>query len=266
MIHYIVAAYVGERKNEKINSLLQRDPTYFVKKHLESLKTLSAPEIDHITFVISPSNHERDKSVVNFIETQNIISSIKVDSVIKEENCYFSYGSWDYAVEKNLNESKYFFLIEDDYFPASDNFYDPFVQKIKSDECAYVSQMWTDKFSNRFPNRRISAISNGLLDGKYAKIHYREYGEIFFLNKARIKLNKNFSDGHTSQIYFLDGYIEMGINVSGIEDNYLHPFLTPDNRILLYGSGEKVLLECEFYEELPHEIGVFPERKRKNFL
>lgn len=262
MIHYIVAAYAGERENEKINSLLQRDPAYFVKKHLESLKILNIPEIDHITFVISPSNYNHDKYIVDFIEAQDIITSIKVDSVIKEENCYFSYGSWNYGVEKNLRKNAHFFLIEDDYFPAVNNFYDPFIQKIKSGKYAYVSQMWTDKFSIK----HVAAISNGLLSSDYAKRHYRKYGEIFFLDNARIKLNHKFSDGTTAQTYFLDGYTEMGINICGLEDEYLHPFLTPDNRILLYGSGEKVLLKCEFYENLSHEAGVFPEKKRKKLL
>ena len=168
MIHYVVAVYVGRRHNKGVNELL-KDPTYMVKEQIRSLVSFNLPMIKKVTFVISPSDsNERDSFVLNFIEDhREILSAYELDVFIAPNNDNHSYGSWNFVMNKCIagEDNMDFFLIEDDYFPAKDEFYLPFIERMKGN-VAYVCQFYD----------RGAAISNGLMSFRAAKAHHENFG------------------------------------------------------------------------------------------
>jgi len=261
MIHYIVAVFIGVRANEKINSLLEVDPTYLVKKHMFALSTLQIPKIKRVTFVVSPSDdRQRDNAVVDFVRSQTLAGGIEIDSYVKEDNRFFSYGSWNDAMVRNINDDNHFFLIEDDYFPCMDDFYDPFLEVMEDASSPYVPQMWTNKFTRK----HVAAISNGLMNINDARWHYENYGECIWLKGIDPSILNGSNQGVIAQIHFLDGYTKAGREISDVSDEYAHPFLSPENRVFIYGTRKKgIPIKCESYGEVKHEEATYNRVKLK---
>lgn len=254
MIHYIVAVFTGKRKNPVINERLN-DPAYLVKKHLFGIETLEMPDVTKVTFVVSPSeNKERDLEVVEYVKNYNNQSGIEIDAYIKDDNLMFSYGSWNDAMERNIENDEHFFLIEDDYFPCSDYFYKPFVEKMVEHDAAYVCQLWSDKFLSR----PCAAISNGLMNIEAARFHHKKFRECLQLRKLKKYENLGSDQGVIAQINFLDGYTRLAYPICDIADEYGQPFLAPDNRVFMYGNRVKgIVIKCESFGEVKTEPATF---------
>lgn len=252
MIHYIVAIYTGKRRNQVVNERLY-DPCYFAKKQLFGLETLNLPLITKATFVVSPSDDRtRDQQVVDYVNDIGKVKGIQLDSFIRKTNDFFSYGSWNDGIQRNIDNDENLFLIEDDYFPCADEFYKPFVDRMEETNAAYVCQLWSDKFLTR----ACAAISNGLMNINAAREHYKRYKEC--LNLKGIKKNMGRNQGVVAQIEFLDKFIDMGFNISDISDEYGHPFLTPENRIFLYGERKRgIVIKCECFGEVRTESATY---------
>lgn len=253
MIHFVVAVFTGKRENRVLNERLE-DPTYLVKKHLYGLKTLEIPGVTKATFVISPSeNRKRDLEVLEHVNQYNDIDGIEIEAFVKQDNFMFSYGSWNAAMERNIKNDEHFFLIEDDYFPCMDRFYEPFVQRMNESGSAYVCQLWSDKFLRK----PCAAISNGLMNIDAARSHYEKFGECLLLKRLK-RYEKSPHQGVIAQINFLDGYAKIGRTVSDISDEYGHPFLSPENRVFMYGSRIKgIPIKCESYGEVKTEPATY---------
>lgn len=254
MIHYVVAVFTGKRKNPVINERLL-DPSYLVKKHLFGIETLRIPDVTKVTFVVSPSdNRTRDQEVVDYVKNYDNQTDIEIDAYIKSDNLMFSYGSWNDAMEKNIENDDHFFLIEDDYFPCADYFYKPFVEKMLENDAAYVCQLWSDKFLSR----PCAAISNGLMNIDAARFHYKKFRECLQLRKLKKYENIGSEQGVIAQINFLDGYIRLAYPICDIADEYGQPFLAPDNRVFMYGNRTKgIVIKCESFGEVKTESATF---------
>jgi len=243
MIHYIVAVYIGARGNKRVNELLSSKPTFFVDRHLECLSKYSVPDIKKATFVVSPSEDpSRDLEMVKYInERKGSIDGIEINCVIRPKNRNFSYGSWNHAMEMHIEEDLDFFLIEDDYFPNVDRFYEPFAKKL-NDAVAYVTQWY------RTDGNHHAAISNGLMSVSAARLHHSVYKECINLS-AMPKPHKG-NDGVLSQLNFLKKFNAMGLSIEDLYKEYSHPFLTSTHTIVMYGrkNGTKLIVPS-FYEE-----------------
>lgn len=244
------------RANRHVNSKLSQDALYFVKRHLEMIKSLSLPLIEKITFVISPSeNRDIDQSIVDYIEKfkiQNLDLKFNIDSFIRSSNDFHSYGCWNDVMMKNIDETLNFFLIEDDYLPNADKFYEPFLKKL-SDNVAYVCQWWSFGPSSASPHKKRlehltahATISNGLMNVNAARAHYKIYGECINLKslydmiyeKTERGVIEKKSPGVVSQIYFLKNYANMNYKVLDINSDYCNPFLNTNNSVKIYGNPE----------------------------
>lgn len=254
MIHYVVAVFAGKRKNQVINERLS-DPSYLVKKHLFCIETLKMSDVTKVTFVISPSENKiRDHEILSYVKGYNNQTSIDIDAYIKDDNLMFSYGSWDDAMERNIENNDHFFLIEDDYFPCADNFYEPFVKKMMDTGASYVCQLWSDKFLSR----PCAAISNGLMNIEAARSHHAKFEECLQLRRLKKYKNIGGEQGVVAQINFLDGYTKLGYSICDIADEYGQPFLLPDNRVFMYGNKTKgIVIKCEGFGEVKTEPGTF---------
>lgn len=261
MIHYVVAVYTGSRRNSLINKRMS-DPLYLVKKHIDALKNFNIEHITRATFVVAPSDDfRRDFEVINYIKNINIGKGLELDSYLRKENTMFSYGSWNDLMQNNIQMDENFFLIEDDYFPCTDHFYLPFLKKMKEENYAYVCQLWTNKFFRSY----CAAISNGLMNITAAREHYRKFNQCLQLEKIT-KKESPYSEATNAQIKFLNSYIDMGFLISDIADEYVHPFLQPNNEVFMYGNKDgKMLIECENFNIEKTHPGTFKSYKIKNF-
>lgn len=228
---------------------------YLVKKHLDALEKLNVNSITRATFVVAPSNDfERDNEVINYVKDVKLKDHIKLDAYIRTENTMLSYGSWNDAMIKNIENNEHFFLIEDDYFPNVDDFYSPFISQMKRNNSAYVCQLWTDKFLGF----HCAAISNGLMNINAARMHYDKFNECFALSKLKRGIGNSYQNAEHIQMKFLDSYKNIGFSISDVADEYAQPFLQPDNRIFLYGNRKGiVLIKCENFGEIDVEPATF---------
>lgn len=243
MINYIVSIYVGTRGNGAVNTLTN-DPTYMAQRHLDALSRLNVPLIKRATFVVSPSSdRERDQAAVDFIMSNSgSIDGIEIDAFIGTNNNNHSYGSWNFAMVKYVDDGMDFFLIEDDYFPTKDEFYAPFIEQM-TDNVAYVSQLYV--FNKE--HRKHAAISNGLMNIKAAKKHYETFGSCINIS---IPEKKVYDAGVYTQLHFLKCLEDLGYKMTDVSKNYCHPFLERNNRIKLYGNqNAETLIEPVFYED-----------------
>lgn len=243
MINYVVALYVGDRGNRSVN-LLTKDPTYMAKRHLGALASLNVPLITKATFVVSPSgNPEADSCAVEFVQQSiNCIEGIEIDCFIGSNNNNHSYGCWNFAMKKYIDDKNHFFLIEDDYFPTKDEFYLPFLEKIRSNT-AYVSQLYVH---NR-EHRQHAAISNGLMNVDAARAHIERFGDCINIDLPK---KKPYDVGVYSQLHFLRKFYDLGYKMDDVSKEYCHPFLERNNRITLYGNTKgETLIEPVFYED-----------------
>lgn len=232
-IHYIVALYLGKRRNMDLNKALS-DPFHLVNMHLQALSNLSIPLVKKATFVISPSgNKHRDDMVANFIKNQKI-QGIELDSYITTKSFFWSYSSWDDCMTMSIEDDMDFFLIEDDYLPAKDEFYMPFVEK-KNDGVAYISQFCTIVEGDRYR----ASISNGLMNHDAAKSHHQALGACLHLPVLKGKVG---NPGVAGQIYFLDKFKDLGYSVKDVSDGYHQPFLNARNKVVSFGNPNGEIL------------------------
>lgn len=229
-VHYVVAFYLGDRLTQSCNSLIKADRYHYVKTHIERLNRLNLPSITKATFVISEYNTEIDAGVQEIVDQSNSVIPI---SVLYRKNWGGSYGAWNEAITKELEGGyDYHFLIEDDYVPACDEFYQPFIDKFK-DNTAYVCQWWNDGHA---------AISNGMFSNKVAIEIQKKKKQIF-----NIDLKRNDWHGFVqNQVTFLQNAKDLGYKFDDCARGFLHPFLERHDYISFFGKRTgNVLIEPE---------------------
>ena len=240
-INYIVAVYVGKRRNEGVNKITN-DPTSLVKMHIERLGNLNIGLVSKATFVVSPSGDKRrDEIALGFVKDHKYsIPGLDIDGFIGPNNDSHSYGSWNFGMKSCLEDDMNFFLIEDDYLPAKDEFYIPFVESMDR-YTAYVSQLYVKKNVQM----EHAAISNGLMNIEAVRAHVDKFGECISVSAAS---SKSHNPGVYSQLHFLENFKYLGFVMQNISKNYCHPFLETKNVITIYGNTSgPTLIEPLFY-------------------
>lgn len=273
MLHYIVSVYVGARANNLVNNILKENPNHYVDIHLDRLRRYGSSDIKRVTFVVNKSeDEERDNKVAEAARGVDIGFAM-TESYVRDSNRYYSYGAWEDCVTKNIDNLD-FFLIEDDYYPATNEFHRPFVNGLNtSKNVAYCCQMYQSGHA---------AISNGCLSVKAAKSHLDKFGESLTLKRFddivypkniirepmtprdRRRMNERqrqekrrpiprgsrvLHPGVFAQERFLLGFEELGFTFTDLMENYNHPFLREVDTVVKYGKKNgQVLLDCEFYK------------------
>lgn len=202
-IHYIVSIYTGKRPSKYINSILERDPYHFVKKHLECFKQYDLKDISKVTFVVNVSNELIDKKIDKVVKATPIGKPVQV---VYRENLGLSYAGWNEVIKKSLDAGEdydYFFLIEDDYIPAIDKFYQFFADKF-DDKTFFVAQ------KHNMENYAI--ISNGMLSANIAKKVYQDFGNPLSVQTS----TESYDGGVQNQINFLNNGLQAGYTFNDI--------------------------------------------------
>lgn len=219
-INYIVAVYLGNHGSDFVNKLLQADKYHFIKKHLECLSKYKVDDITKVTFVVNQHEEKEDLEILKI--SQNQLLNIPIEVVFRE-NTGYSYAAWNKGVTDSIknNESfDYYFLIEDDYIPNCDYFYQPFIDAVK-ENTAFVSQVWRTNHA---------AISNGLLVGKAADKILENYPTVFNVNTE----NTSYYTGVCNQVNFLSYAKDLGMNFTDVCETSLQVYLHV-NHFCFYG-------------------------------
>lgn len=216
-INYIATFYVGEERGyptyvEKFKT----DPLYFAKIHLEFLRPLKN-NIKRATFVFNGGLSDEI-----FQELLQLPRNPDIElEIIFRENSAFSYGAWDSAITRNINDFDYFFIIEDDYIPVTPNFYKYFIEK-SSYDFPYVCQFVDPNYTKETPYH--PSISNGLLRAENCRIIFEKYGEVF-----KISQGKHYQIGWDNQVSFYRHFVAEDFGALDILDKYSVPFACINN-------------------------------------
>lgn len=243
-IHYIVAFYLGDRGTLPVNDYLQKDRYHYVKKHIEVLNSLELPHIHKATFIISEYQASIDSKVQDLVN--NTPCKIPIE-VYYRKNEGYSYAGWNEVITKSVNNNEdtdYYFLIEDDYIPHCNNFYEPFVNECKKN-VAFVSQVWRENHA---------AVSNGLLSGVAARLIRKHYKQVFCINEK----DDTYTAGVLNQIHFLDYAKKLNLSFSDVCKSSLQIFLDRKDFTFWGNTKGKILIVPESSRDW--EIALRDER------
>lgn len=243
-IHYIVSVYIGERLTQSVNRLIKKDPYHYIKKHLECLKKFKVPDIAKVTFVISKNNQKIDEGAKKIVQEHKIGANVEV---ILRENFGMSYSAWNEVISNSIDKNEeydYFFLIEDDYVPNVDYFYQYFVD-VCTPKTFFVAQKYMNFDTNPHP-----AISNGLLSYEQAKNAKQNFGSVFKTDSS----NSDYNTGIQNQINYLKNGQTLGCEFPDVEKTTFIPFLDRTH-YSFYGSADKPIVlipECDLDWEIAY--------------
>jgi hypothetical protein len=259
MIAYVTNAYFGYRSSSEWHDEYIKDPFFYTRSLLKRFSEIKSDLVSKIIIVISPSSEEKDLAGIEMIrEMSRIVKDKEIYFFLRENNFGYSYG----AIEEGMNkfcgdkDLEYFFLAEDDYIPAKDNFYLPFLSKYykKRNKITYVC----------------SLISH------YVQAHPGIYGVLLSTENVRKvkKMNSGYcltvrnelsSDQHSydyeigvwNQIHSLDAYtVYLGMPGEDLYEEYCHPYLRYcKSHVLKNGGG---IFYLEKYGKLNGEILLEP--------
>ena len=178
MISYIVACYMGERRQDE-SSDIHSTPLEYIKNHIKWLET--AEDVGKALFVFNDASYIKSSKQNEAVE---LVIKAGHDYIIRD-NIDFSYGAWEEGIKRIIKDDKYnySFLIEDDYIPSLPSML-KFYLECMNDNIAFVASFYMHK------NRPHAAISNGLISYKAIRETISESKEIFQLYE-RSKLPPN---------------------------------------------------------------------------
>jgi hypothetical protein len=208
-LHYVVACYLGRRRNPHV----ENSETY-LREHLSFIRRSKV--IDRATIVLNSESLEQTARCVEIMQTFGAQNT----NLIVRDNIGFSYGAWNDCVRAYLDfDSEYFFLVEDDYIPASDEFASVFFDKM-SPTTGYVASI----YDTSAPEGAHASMSIGLLSASAAVDARNLYGE-----PLRVVGGEDdhffYETAERNQVAFLNNIIGAGYSVASAGDTARMPFV-----------------------------------------
>ena len=231
-INYVACFYFGQRRQYRYLS----DNFLFIKEHLNFLSTLPEDSaIQKATFVINDDGVTSQQYINELIDSYNL--NLKI-ALIWRGNVGYSYAAWQEGVLSNMNDGfDYHFLIEDDYIPVGDKFYQPFIDSY-NDKTAFSAVLVWFSDGKDFPS-----ISNGLLSNDKCLNIYSKYNKIFDL-----VIGSDYFDAEKTQVSFLNLFKGEGFNLQQIDDEISKPFRLLE-RIISYGGSKSMVIKPIIMED-----------------
>lgn len=226
-ITYIIATWLGPRRAGYYTKKFVEDPYFLIKQHIIHLSVLDCNYINKILIVINENDINIDSGLIH--ELNKLNSNIPYKILIRP-NLGFSYAAWEhglrYCIESNSN-SNFFFLIEDDYVPTENNFYDYFLSEFNNPNIGAVFQLYTTMHGLK----QHAAISNGMLHRKVAETCLNMHHTIF-----NLKFDNSYQAAQDNQVTFLD-FIKSYCEISDISNSACIPFFdVTQNCVINYGT------------------------------
>lgn len=237
-VNYIVANYIGENRNLNFyKKVFKLDPLYFFKQHLKFFEENNLSYVTP-TFVFNDDIDEKLKQNILTLNKQNY-------EIVFRKNGGFSYGIWEEIVEKNLYDFDYFFLIEDDYIPAREDFILQHIKKLEKNVavvCGEINDSISTGYCNNLDvgelNFPYPAISNALITSESCIEVKKVFGKIFCLNYFN-----DYTNGHANQIFYCLNFFKLGYKIIDILDEFSSPYFDPVVEKIIVKSGNPWLIQ-----------------------
>jgi hypothetical protein len=228
---YIINFYLGERRKTTRYSY-QNDKLYFLKSQIETLEKYS----HSLTKIIFNFNiREEDYPLIStiFKITPKFIQGTEIEINFRE-NIGMSYGAWSDLSLKYKDEFDYFIFNEDDYFFIQNN-WDSYLRDkyISYPDCGYLC------LAIREPNiwneyKKYAGHASGITSTSNLQKVIDKHGRIPFY-----RTSTEYSQGEKSQHIFSFSYLEVGLNIYDIRDDYKLDFA--------WTSGDEYDIQRFFY-------------------
>lgn len=220
-INYVVAFYIvnglDHNGTTRGNSYHGIDSFFAVKSQLNALNKFAVPDIAKVTFVFNKDEHscvqdgDVEQVVQDYCEKHRIEkfkNELPIEIKYRNNNIGWSYGAWEYHMRQSLNEGyDYYFLNEDDYVPACDNFYLPFHQKLTSNSNEKIA--FSCGLGRGSTNECHPAVSYGLYSVNACRDVLDKHGEIFDSYNKKVETNYAVYDdwqGYYHRHFLRQGY------------------------------------------------------------
>lgn len=229
MVNLVIACWGGKR----------RLPDPFYDGHREcfiqsQIKYLS--EVEHnltqITFVDNISNGQNTIAYAEMLENLPDRIGKTLVKFHQRPNEGFSYGAFEFAVEKYINEFDYFIFLEDDQIIIEDNFDQFLVEEFSRHRlCSYLCALYINGHA---------ALSFGITSKKILKQVLIRHGHF-----PLTRFNESYSAADKNQIAFsrafIFGYHKMYDFSSKYKVGYIYKH-QENSRIRFFCRGEKVFM------------------------
>lgn len=227
MFTYIVPFYFGDRmvsqRVPEYKNLLSQNKFYFVEKHIEFLSSYPNDDLEKIIFLVNQRPEDDVNEIQSFFDLRTKELQERFDFVLTfRENRNISYGAWNDAICNDLQtsgKSEYYFCLEDDYLPSTNNFIYPFIEKCNEATPYVCCKAVYDSYIT------YASVSNGLFLKSACKRVYEKNQCIFSLTN---RSEYSYSDACSIQETFYRPFLEMGYDMIDILDNYFVPFFESD--------------------------------------
>ena len=215
--------WLGERRFESPE--YQKDNLYFLKKQIECLQTYKHNLTKIIfNFNITPEHYKYLSEVYSITPKQ--IQGAEVEINIRE-NVGISYGAWSDTFKKYKSEHDYYIFNEDDYFFVQHDWDSYLVNKHNSySDCGYLCMHVAepDKW-NSF--KKLAGSSVGIASSETLMKIYSKYGKLPSLDKNLMGGEGNYEGWVDIQVNFGFAFLEVGLNIYDIRDDYSVLFQKP---------------------------------------
>ena len=211
---YIINFYLGERR--KVPNSFKEDPLKFLKTQIFYLEKYSH-SLNKIIFNFNM--REQDYPFVSqiFNLTPKYIQGTEVEINFRK-NQGISYGAWSELYGKYKDFYDYFIFNEDDYFFTQNNWDKYLVEKYNSyPDCGYLCPFTREPHVwNSF--KKHAGHSTGIASQENLKKIWDKYGQL--PNNTQT----DYISGQYTQVDFGFAFIEVGLNIYDIRDDYAVPF------------------------------------------
>lgn len=236
---YLVCCYFGPRANQKYNSILAENKFALIEKHLDFIKKYKKKDLVKVIFVVNQTKGDNVEEITSYFSKKSEEISDDIEFVLLfRENRFFSYGAWNDAIVEDLqgdiDNSSYYFCLEDDYIPSSNTFIKPFINKC-SEETPYIcSKAVVDH--PEYPDH--PSMSVGLFLKTACQNVYKKNNTVFLVDG-----DNSYQNAWRIQQTFYMPFLEYGYGIADILDNYSFPFLcSSTNEIKIFGKEESEIL------------------------
>lgn len=211
---YIINFYLGERR--KVPNSFKEDPLKFLKTQILYLEKYSH-SLDKVIFNFNMREQDYHFTSQIFNLTPKYIQNAQIEINFRK-NEGISYGAWSDLYKKYQDSFDYFIFNEDDYFFTQNNWDKYLIKKYNSyPDCGYLCPFVREPHHwNYF--KKHAGHSTGIASKESLKKVWDKHG------KLPHNLETDYISGQNSQVNFGFAFIEVGLNIYDIRDDYSVPF------------------------------------------
>jgi hypothetical protein len=228
MIAYVTNAYFGYRSSSEWHEEYINDPFFYTRSLLKRFSEIKSDLISKIIIGINPSTEEKDLAGIEMIkEMSKMIKGKEIYFFLRDNNFGYSYGAIEECMNRFCEDAdlEYFFLAEDDYIPAKDNFYLPFLSKYhkRRREISYVCSIISNYIQ---PHPGIYGVLLSTENIRKVKEMNSGYCLTVRNELSSDQSSYDYSIGVWNQIHSLDAYtVYLEMPGEDLYEDYCHPYL-----------------------------------------